>query len=120
MLARRCGARIPRFRRSTPDSTHAIVEGADVDPAGLTASDAAKRIVLDGAHRKLENAWRDALVKASRRFEGEPLTKNQARDRIANAGMAPGVLAGSLIELPEHQIRAVLDRVAASLTAMPD
>ncbi len=108
-----------RFRRSTPDSTHAIVEGTDVDPASLTAADAAKRLVLDGAHRKLENAWRDALVKASRRTEGDPLTKNQARESIANAGLASEILAGSLIELPEHQIRAVLARVAVSLTAMP-
>lgn len=109
-----------RFRRSTPDSTHAIVEGTDVDPAGLTPADAAKRIVLDGAHRKLENAWRDALVKASRRLEGEPLTKNQARDRITSAGITPEVLAGSLIELPEHQIRAVLGSVAKSLAAQSD
>lgn len=106
-----------RFRRSTPDSTHAIVEGTEIDPASLSATDAAKRIVLDGAHRKLENAWRDALVKASRRLDGEPLTKNQARDRIAKANLAPDVLAGSLIELPEHQMRKVLETVASSITA---
>ncbi len=109
-----------RFRRSTPDSTHAIVEATNVDPAGLTPADAAKRTVLDGAHRRLENAWRDALVKTSRHVDGAPLTKNQARDRIASTGLAPEVLAGSLLELPEHQIRAVLDKVAASVTAMSD
>jgi predicted methyltransferase len=109
-----------RFRRSTPDSTHAIVEGTNVDPAGLTPADAAKRTVLDGAHRRLENAWRDALVKTSRHVDGAPLTKNQARDRIASTGLAPEILDGSLLELPEHQIQAVLDRVAASVTAMHD
>ncbi|MFI5708992.1 bis-aminopropyl spermidine synthase family protein [Kribbella sp. NPDC051620] len=109
-----------RFRRSTPDSTHAIIEGTEVDVAGLTPRLAAQRYVLDGAHRKLENAWRDALVKASRRLDGVPLTKNQARERIADTGVAPETLAGSLIELPEHQIRSVLIYVAASLTAVAE
>lgn len=105
-----------RFRRSTPDSTHAIVEAHEVDAGQLSATDAAKRIVLDGAHRKLENAWRDALVRASRRLDGEPLTKNQARERITSAAIPAEVLTGSLIELPAHQIRRVLDMVAASVT----
>jgi predicted methyltransferase len=107
-----------RFRRSTPDSTHAIVEATEVDPAEFAAADAARRIVLDGAHRKLENAWRDALVKASRRLD-VPLTKNQARDRIAAAGVPAEVLAGSLIELPEHQFRKILDTVGASVGSTP-
>ena len=64
------------FGTSAPRS---VPEGAEgkLGP-GLEHLTVSNVIVLDGAHRKLENAWRDALVKASRRFEDEPLTKNQA------------------------------------------
>ncbi|SDT69721.1 bis-aminopropyl spermidine synthase family protein [Jiangella sp. DSM 45060] len=103
-----------RFRRSTPDPKHAIVEAVAVDAADLPPADVARRFLLDAAHRRLGSAWRDALVKAGRRTGGEPLTKNEAR-RIVNAsGLPPHVLESSLVELPAHRIAAILAAVTAN------
>ena len=82
-----------RFRRSTPDPGHAIIEAVRVDPAALSPADTVRRAILDGAHRSLENAWRDGLVKASRRAGDPPLTKDAAQrliDGLRPPGRDPG------------------------------
>ncbi|PZF86409.1 bis-aminopropyl spermidine synthase family protein [Jiangella anatolica] len=99
-----------RFRRSTPDSKHAIVEAAEVPAADLPPDAVARRFLLDHAHRRLSSAWRDALIKASRRAGGEPLTKNEARRLVDESGVPPSVLDAPLIELPVHRIAAIIDR----------
>lgn len=103
-----------RFRRSTPDPKHAIVEADAVDAAELTPADAARRFLLDTAHRRLSSAWRDALVKAGRRPGGTSLTKDEARHVVDRSGLPPQVLDSPLIELPAHRIVAILDGVAAN------
>jgi hypothetical protein len=99
-----------RFRRSTPDSGHAIIEAVRVDPATLTPADTVRRAILDGAHRSLENAWRDGLVKASRRA-GDPMTKEQAHRTITESGVPDELRAARPIDLPRQR----LDRLLAGL-----
>ncbi|TDD72351.1 putative methyltransferase [Jiangella aurantiaca] len=100
-----------RFRRSTPDSRHAIVEAVAVPADGLPPADIARRFLLDNAHRRLGTAAREALVKASRRLDDAPLTKNEARLLVDESGVPPRVLETPLIELPVHRLASVLDAV---------
>lgn len=100
-----------RFRRSTPDSGHAIIEAVRVDPAALSPADTVRRAILDGAHRSLANAWCDGLVKASRRAAEPPLTKDRAHRLIADSGLEEELRASRPIDLPRHR----LDQILASL-----
>lgn len=95
-----------RLRRSTPDPRHAIVEADRID----NPESPVVRAVIDRAHGKPGNTWREALIRAS----GDRLTKNQARERIRHTGIAPELLAEPLISLPRHHIAALL-RVVASV-----
>ncbi|SDU30249.1 bis-aminopropyl spermidine synthase family protein [Jiangella alkaliphila] len=97
-----------RFRRSTPDSRHAIVEAAEVDAADLAPADVARRFLLDNGHRRLGTAWRDALIKGSRRTGGEPLGKDEARRIVDESGLPAHVLDSPLIELPAHRIASII------------
>jgi predicted methyltransferase len=92
-----------RLRRSTPDPRHAIVEADRISDDGSVV-----RAVVDRAHGKVGNTWREALIRAS----GGALTKNEARQRIRDAGVPPDQLSEPLISLPRHHISAVL-RAAA-------
>ncbi|RIQ22543.1 bis-aminopropyl spermidine synthase family protein [Jiangella rhizosphaerae] len=102
-----------RFRRSTPDQRHAIVEAVAVPADDLPPVDVARRFLLDNAHRRLATAAREALVKASRRLDGAPLTKNDARRMVDESGLPPQVLESPLIELPAHRLAAVVDAIGA-------
>lgn len=97
-----------RFRRSTPGPRLAIVEAVRVDPAGLSPTATLRRALLDGAHRSLENAWRDGLVKASRRA-GVPLDKEAARDQVLATGLPPDLLTARPIDLPRSRLAAMPD-----------
>lgn len=99
-----------RFRRSTPGPRLAIVEAVRVDPAGLSPADTHRRAVLDGAHRSLENAWRDGLAKASRRA-GTPLERAAARDRTA-AELPADLLDARPIALPRATLAELLARAS--------
>jgi hypothetical protein len=93
-----------RLRRSTPDSRHAIVEADRIDAPDHSMV----RAVIERAHGKVGNTWREALIRAS----GGAMTKNQARERIAETGVPPDLLTEPLISLPRHRIAAVLRAVA--------
>lgn len=95
-----------RMRRSTPDPRHAIVEADRID-----TDQGAVRAVIDRAHGKAGNTWREALIEVS----GGALTKNEARDRIRATGTPPDRLTEPLIWLPRHQIASLLGTVAASV-----
>jgi hypothetical protein len=66
------------------------------------------RGVLDNAHGKLANTWREGLIRAR-----GGLTKKQARAIVAEA--APWSADVTVLELPEHRLRALPQAVAASL-----
>ncbi|MBE1874116.1 bis-aminopropyl spermidine synthase family protein, partial [Myceligenerans pegani] len=76
--------------------------GQDAAPAQDPAA-VARRQVLGGASRKLEAAWRDALVKGAR-AAGTALSRSEAREAVASAaaagGLPPGTLARPLVALP--------------------
>lgn len=103
-----------RIRRSTPDRQHAIIEAEQTPLDQLSAPGTARRIVLDGAHRKLRNVWPDALVKAARRPGVEGITREGARALVADSA-SPDVLDASLMDLPLGLIRQILRDVTASV-----
>jgi hypothetical protein len=67
-----------------------------------------RRHVLDRAHGRLGNVWRDGLV----RLDG--LTRAQARQRVAAAARRPDSLDAALVELPRHRLAEVLRELAAT------
>lgn len=66
------------------------------------------RAVMDRAHGRVANTWRDALIDV----DGE-LTKRQARALVAEA--APWARDVTLLELPLHRLRELPDAIRACL-----
>jgi len=102
-----------RFRRSTPGPEHAVVVAEVVAPAGLDPARRLVRGVLDRAHGRIGNVWREGLIAAARRA-GAPLTKNDARRAVRAAASRPDVLDAAAIELPRRQLAELLADVARS------
>lgn len=75
------------------------------DPAGRLL-----RRILDHAHGKVANVWREGLIQAR-----PELTKNQARAIIART--APWAGQATVLELPAHRLRELRTAVPASLAA---
>ncbi|MBN6051711.1 bis-aminopropyl spermidine synthase family protein [Nonomuraea sp. RK-328] len=75
------------------------------DAAGLLL-----RGLLDRAHGKLVNTWREALIGAN-----PGLTKRQARDVVLRA--APWADGVSALELPVHRLTELGDAIRATLRA---
>lgn len=105
-----------RFRRNTPDSRTTVVE-ATTRRRATTPHGQLVRHLLDRAHGKIGNVWRDGLVAATRDEAAPALTRNQARARVeAAAADADGDtdLDATLMELPRHQLAGVFAAAAAS------
>jgi len=102
-----------RFRRSTPDNRHAVVEAAGIEPETLAAGDRAVRYVLDHSHSRLGTAWRDGLVRSSR-AGGDRLTRPRAAALIQAALPDPAVLDLRPMEIPRHRLLSVLARIRAA------
>lgn len=64
----------------------------------------------DHLSARLRNAWREGLCALGER-QGTRCTKNEARALIEAVGMRPGELDGSLLELPAHRLRALIEGV---------
>ncbi|MEV8631510.1 bis-aminopropyl spermidine synthase family protein [Streptosporangium sp. NPDC051023] len=90
------------------------IEGRTVHAARLplpeTGEERILRRILDNAHGKVANTWREALIKA----RGD-LTKRQARAVVA--AVAPWAEDVTVLELPAHRLLGLRDAVARSLTA---
>jgi hypothetical protein len=84
-----------RFRRSTPDNKHALVVATAVEEPSVA------RYILEHAHGKLGNIWRDALIQDS----GGTLTKREARDQITADS---DDLTARVIDLPRHRLKMLL------------
>ncbi|RRO12711.1 putative methyltransferase [Saccharopolyspora rhizosphaerae] len=89
-----------KLHRSTPDGKHAVVVAARADTG--SAAD----FLLQRAHGKLGNIWREALI-----AQDEGLTKRQAREKVAEVAPHPHDLELRLIDLPRHRIADVLHRM---------
>ncbi|GAA4226412.1 hypothetical protein FHR32_005901 [Streptosporangium album] len=89
-------------------------EGATVHavrlPPPATDSGRILRRILDNAHGKLANTWREGLIKA----RGD-LTKKQARALVTD--VAPWADDVTVLELPAHRLEELPAAVTASLTA---
>ncbi|GAA0225923.1 bis-aminopropyl spermidine synthase family protein [Cryptosporangium japonicum] len=98
-----------RFRRSTPGPTSAIVE-AVAAPDPTDPGDRLVRHVLDRAHGRLTNVWRDALTTHTGR------AKPEAAARVAEYLPAPaGIEAdGTLMETPRHRLAPLIEAIRAS------
>ncbi len=111
-----------RFRRSTPGPEYAIVVAESRPLGGLAPAERLTRGVLDRAHGRIGNVWREGLIAASRRaaappagtLAATPLTKNDARRAVRAATRRPEDLDASAIELPRHQLAELLAELRAS------
>lgn len=72
--------------------------GAHVDAVRRAPSGTLARTLMDRAHGKAANAWRDALTK-------EGLTKREARAEVAR--VAPWAQDATVLELPAHRLRSI-------------
>jgi predicted methyltransferase len=90
-----------------PRSRYAVVSAT----AAQTRS--AARLVLERAHGKLANSWREGLIHHAD-ARGSHLTKNEARAVIAATVRRPELLDASPMSLPRHQLAALLDDIERS------
>jgi len=106
------------IRRATPDGRHAVVAADAVPTSELSPSDLLVRRLLDRAHGKIGNVWRDALVRAARDAgpaAGRTLTKKSARAIVRDRLPADWLGEVSAVELPFTRLSEVLTAVAASV-----
>ncbi|WP_073258287.1 bis-aminopropyl spermidine synthase family protein [Cryptosporangium aurantiacum] len=109
-----------RFRRSTPGPTSALVEAVAVDEPP-DQGDRLVRHVLDRAHGKLVNVWRDGLVTicglpkpdATRRV-AEFLPTARPPGRPGAPAAAPEIDA-TLMEIPRHRLTPLFAAIRASV-----
>ncbi|MCK9923781.1 bis-aminopropyl spermidine synthase family protein [Frankia sp. AgPm24] len=103
-----------------------------------TAGAAPERLVrwlLERAHGRLGNVWRDGLIRVARDQPGAPLAQRAAlttvhaalttsreggRDADADATVIPAdLLTARLIDLPRHTLADVLDAASTSVGLLP-
>ena len=99
--------------RSTPNSHYAIVEADVIEEGDLGPAERVVRGILDRAHGKAKNTWRESVIRAAG-TTGMALTKNEARELIAASGVAEEALASQLIALPRDAIKSLIRLVAGS------
>jgi hypothetical protein len=75
------------------------------------AADTVLRHIVVHPGAKIVNAWRDGLL-AVARDAGTPMTKNEARSRIAAVSLAPGQARLRTWELPLTALRALVRAVS--------
>src|SRR6185369_9356864 len=86
-------------RRGFPEPRYALVV------AEAVAEHSIARLVLERAHGKVGNAWREGLIRTA----GSPMTKNEARAVIASRVRRPELLDASPMSLPRHQLAELLE-----------
>ncbi|RZS32753.1 uncharacterized protein DUF43 [Herbihabitans rhizosphaerae] len=104
-LARLVGAKYAlSFRRSIAGGRHALVVAERTQSSTVDV----QRELLDRAHGKLANTWREALIAAS----GGTLTKRAAREQVLAIAPDEDDLEVRLIDLPRYRVSAILDAAA--------
>jgi hypothetical protein len=81
-----------------------VVEAVRKPSGGGDPASVVLRAVMDRAHGKVANVWRDALTDVRR-----DLTKRQARALVAES--APWALDVTLLDLPMHRLRELPDAI---------
>ena len=93
-------------RRGYPEPGYALVEAVAVAAAGVA------RLVLERAHGKIGNAWREGLIRST---GTAALTKNEARAVIASTVRRPELLDASPMSLPRHQLVELLRDIGGTV-----
>ncbi|MGW4472080.1 bis-aminopropyl spermidine synthase family protein [Nonomuraea sp. NPDC004354] len=113
-------AQPPRDLPRLPEVYEITMDGPVLDAVRLPPpADETGRLVrrvLDNAHGKAANTWREGLIAAAA-ARGVTLTKNDARALIRAA--APWVESVTVLELPLHRLESLPEAVAATLAALP-
>ncbi|MEV0149589.1 MULTISPECIES: bis-aminopropyl spermidine synthase family protein [unclassified Nonomuraea] len=107
---------LPEFLSAVYATTAAgdVVEAVR-QPQPADAAGAALRRILDNAHGRLANTWREALI-ALAREQGATLTKNEARALIRQT--APWAEGLTPLEAPLHRLASLPTQVAATVRAL--
>ena len=71
----------------------------------------------DHRSARLRNAWREALCALAERLGGA-CTKNEARSLIEATALRPAELDGSLLDLPAHRLRALVQGVEQAVAGL--
>ncbi len=100
--------------RSTPNSRYAIVEADVIDEGDLDLGERVVRGILDRAHGKVRNTWRESMIRAAGTTD-RVLTKNEARELIEASGVAQEVLASQLLALPRDAIESLIRQITGSV-----
>jgi predicted methyltransferase len=103
-----------RFLRSQPDNQHTIVVAEAVDRGSLDPAARVAQRLLQRAHGKVGNVWREGLIAAGRERGDPSLTKREARAAVAARVGQAHVLEAPLMALPRHQVAAVLEAALES------
>jgi predicted methyltransferase len=90
-----------RVRRGFPEPRYALVEATAVTEPSVA------KLVLERAHGKVANSWREGLIRAA--GPDAPMTKNEARAVIAARARRPELLDAAPMSLPRHQLADLLD-----------
>ena len=100
--------------RSTPNSHYAIVEADVIEEGDLDLAERVVRGILDRAHGKVQNTWRESVIRAAGTTD-KALTKNEARELIEASGVAQEVLASQLLDLPRDAIESLIRLITRSV-----
>ena len=103
-----------KLRRSTPNSHYAIVEADVVGEGDLDLAERVARGILDRAHGKVKNTWRESMIRVAV-SSGKTLTKNEARELIEASGVAQEVLASQLLALPRDAVESLIRLIPGSV-----
>jgi predicted methyltransferase len=105
-----------RLRRSFPEPRYALVEATAV------AEHSVARLVLERAHGKVANSWREGLIRSAQlttQGSAQLTTKNEARAAIAAVARRPELLDTSPMALPRHQLTQLLEDITRSTEESP-
>jgi N4-bis(aminopropyl)spermidine synthase len=94
-----------------PGGDPAVIVAARHDRAPANHAEAVLRHILLHPGAKIVNAWRDALL-AIAREAGQPMTKNEARARIAAETLPPSLRRLRTWELPLSLLRLLFTEIA--------
>ena len=92
-----------------PGGDPAVIIATRHDRGPANPGEAVLRHILLHPGAKIVNAWRDALL-AMAREAGEPMTKNEARARVAADSLPPSLRRLRTWELPLSHLRTLVDK----------
>lgn len=102
-----------------PGGDPAVVLATRHDRPPADPAEAVLRHILLHPGAKIVNAWRDGLLAVARNA-GTPMTKNEARARIAAETLTPAVRRLRTWELPLARLRSLAGEIARSTALPPD